>query len=119
MNTYGEIVEFIMRHRSGAAFPDATPENIIPELDKQIRNGTLAFSCDDTGHINGVMFGEVRGDEFYVQNILTTSKAIAKRFMCWIVTQHSDTCKWITGNRHGKRMCRHEIKPSNFKYIYG
>lgn len=116
--TFGDLADFILINKSGAAFPDADGSNIVAELDKQIKNGTLCYNTNMIGMLDGVMFGEIRGDEYYVSNILTVgNRKIAKIFMQWIVKSFGPKIKYITGNRHGKRMCKYEINSKNFKAI--
>lgn len=116
--TVGDLVDFILINRSGAAFPDADGVNTVVELEKQIKNGTLCYHTNQMGMLDGVMFGEIREDSYYVQNILTVGdRHIAKTFMQWIVQNFGPKVKYITGNRHGKRMCKYEINKQNIKAI--
>lgn len=74
------LIDWIMANRRGKAFAGYTREVIAQEIDDGIRSGTFRY-CLRADVIVGVVCSQIKGNVFYVHDILTTQPGVAKEFI--------------------------------------
>lgn len=83
MKTIGDLVTYIMNNRRKNGFKDWTKIGLINALDRAATEGTMFYSVDDKGDINGIVFGtkDNKAKIMFVQEILTTDKKVLNKFI--------------------------------------
>ena len=73
-HTMGELVEYAYNNKRGKAFCGWTRQNIMDAFLEALQDGTLLYSVDDRGRINGVVHGTkfVQDRTLFIGNILST-----------------------------------------------
>lgn len=79
--TLNELVEYAFLQRRGKAFYGWSREDITNAFIEGLENGTLLYSIDSNGAINGVVHAHRFDNTLFICNILTTGKGVLAMFV--------------------------------------
>lgn len=97
-----DIVKFVLENRKNKVCKNWSPYQITQDVGIALKNSTLAFTTDDNGNLNGLVWGtpDYKKKILHIDTILATSKSALPSLMKYFLAIYNG---WtLTAERKGK-----------------
>lgn len=107
--TLGNVVDWILANRRGAAFKGWTYEEVAREVYYHSRNSTMLVLIDETkgcivGYISYIVASDNCFNHYaYIQNMLSTTTGAIHKFLRAGRERYHGAIKYVVGERTNKR----------------